>query len=45
MSNKYGKNIMKIIKAFESSCLLITGVTKTFESKANNKEVDFLVCY
>ena len=38
-------DIMKIIKSFEESGLLIKDVRETIKMKQNNKKEDFLECY
>ena len=42
---KSNKDIVKMLKLFEDSKLLIKSVTETFENKKKNKGMDFLVCY
>ena len=42
---KSNKDIVKMLKLFEDSKLLIKSVTETFENKTKNKGMDFLVCY
>ena len=37
------EDIMKIVKSFGSSGLLITGVTQQSKMKQKNKEVDFIL--
>ena len=38
-------NLMKIVKSFEESSLLIKGVSETTKNDAKNKKVVFLACY
>ena len=44
-SNKEMEDIVKMLKSFEDSKLLIKGVTETFENETKNKGMDFLVFY
>ena len=45
VSNEEMNDIMKIIKSFEESGLLIKDVRETIKMKQNNKKEDFLECY
>ena len=38
-------DVIKIVKSFEDSGLLIKGVTKTVQNEAKEQKVGFLVCY
>ena len=44
ISNEEMNDIMKIVKAFKDSNILLKEVTKTIKSETNKKE-DFLACY
>ena len=43
--NKEINDIMKIIKSFEESGLLIKGINKTIKNEAKEQKADFSVCY
>ena len=45
ISNEEMNDVMKIIKSFEESGLLIKGFNRTIKSEAKEKKEDFLVCY
>ena len=45
ISNEEMNDVMKIIKSFEKSGLLIKGFNRTIKSEAKEKKEDFLVCY
>ena len=48
ISNRWGysKNIMKIVKSLENSCLLIKGAGKTIENEVKEQTLwIFLACY
>ena len=39
------EDIMKIVRSFEGSGLLIKRITETIENEAKNKKEDFWECY
>ena len=39
------KDIKKIVKLLEKSCLLIKGVSKTIKNEAKEQKENFLECY
>ena len=45
ISNEEMNDIMKIVKPFEESGLLVKGVSATIKNEAKEKKEDFLVCY
>ena len=45
ISNDEIGDIIKIIKSFEDSCLLLKGVTETVQNEEKSKKEDFLICY
>ena len=45
ISNDEIGDIIKIIKSFEDSRLLLKGVTETVQNEEKSKKEDFLICY
>ena len=43
--NKKMEDIMKIVKSYEKSGLLMKGAKKTIENEEKNKKMSFLSCY
>ena len=45
ISNDEIHDIIKIVKSYEDSGLLLKEVTETIQNEVKNKTEDFLVCY
>ena len=45
ISNKYMDDLIKIVKSFEDSGLLLKGITESVQNEIKEQKADFLVCY